>query len=314
MVLESNYVGTFGHKLLGIVGRNTFDGRFAGGDGTALNPKYGNNSFRTNCCASNYHGWQTTLRKRFSDGLQFNANYTFSKGMDDVSDAFTTKNAGGAAYPTDSWDVKRDYGPADYDIKHRVMGRFVYDLPFAKGNRWIGGWNISGIVSWQTGADFSVINSGVDSNGDGQFNDRSVYIGPGKITNAINHNVSPATGFLKQDPTMWGSLNGPTTLLETGIPCTANGGAWCNNGEMERNTLFGPSFFNTDLGFGKSFKISERAALKFEGNFFNIFNHPNFLPPDGNLTDGTFGQSQSTFSNQQTGGPRITQLAIRFDF
>jgi hypothetical protein len=85
---------------------------------------------------------------------------------------------------------------------------------------------------------------------------------------------------------------------------------------MQRNSLVGPGFFNTDLGFGKSFKITERLALKFEGNFFNIFNHPNFLPPDSNLNDagGTFGKSLSTFSNSQTGGPRITQLAVRIDF
>jgi hypothetical protein len=329
MVVESNYVGTFGHKLTDIEGRNTYDGRFAGGDSTALNPKLGNISFRTNCCDSNYHGWQTTLRKRFTSGLQFNVNYTYSKGMDDVSDAFTTKNAGASAYPTDSLDPKLDYGPADYNVKHRGVASFVYDLPFAKSNRWIGGFQVSGIVSLQSGADFSIINSSVDSNGDGQFNDRAVYIGPGNITSDINHNVSPHTGYLKDPTTVingatvgtyWGSLNGPSTPTETGIPCTANGGAWCNTGEMERNVLVGPGFFNTDLGFAKSFKINERAAVKLEGNFFNIFNHPNFLPPDlvsggANLnTTSQFGSSQATFSNQQTGGPRITQLALRFDF
>jgi hypothetical protein len=315
-VVESNYIGTFGHKLIGIVGRNTFDGRFAGGDATPLNPLYGNNSFRTNCCASNYHGWQTTLRKRYSNGLQMNANYTYSKGMDDVSDAFTTKNAGGAAYPTDSWNPKFDYGPADYNVKHRVVGSFVYDLPFLKTSRWLGGWQYTGIVSVQTGADFSVINSGVDSNGDGQFNDRSVYIGPGNISNAINHNVSPADGYLKVDPTLWGSLNGNNTVRQTGIPCVANGGAWCNNGEMERNTLVGPGFFNFDMGFSKGFKITESTNLRFEGNFFNIFNHPNFLPPSANLNSGSFGSSQDTFNNQvgQSGGARVTQLALRFDF
>jgi hypothetical protein len=320
MVLESNYVGTFGHKLTDIEGRNTYDGRFSGGDTTALNPTLGNISFRTNCCDSNYHAWQTTLRRRFSSGLQFNINYTLAKAMDAVSDAFTTKNAGAAAYPTDSLDPKLDYGPSDFDVRNRVVASFVYDLPFARSNRWIGGWEVSGIGSYQSGANFSIINSSVDSNGDGQHNDRAVYIGPGKITNAINHNVSPAHGYLNSSPTYWGSLNGPDTTVETGIPCVANGGAWCNNGEMQRNSLVGPGFFNIDMGFGKTFKITERMGLKFEANFFNILNHPNFLPPDlvsggANLNStGQFGSSQATFSNQQTGGPRITQLAIRFDF
>ncbi|MFZ3340674.1 MAG: TonB-dependent receptor [Terriglobales bacterium] len=307
-VVESNYVGTFGHKLIGILGRNTFNGRFAGGDATALDPLYGNNSFRTNCCDSNYHGWQTSLRKRYSAGLQLNVNYTYSKGMDDVSDAFTTKNAGSAAYPTDSWDPKLDYGPADYNVKHRAVGSFVYDLPFLKSSRWLGGWQYTGIVSVQTGADFSINNSGVDSNGDGQYNDRAVYIGPGSITNAVNHNVSPANGYVTQSASSWGMLNGNTTALETGIPCVANGGAWCNNGEMERNTLVGPSYFNFDMGFAKGFKITESTKLRFEANFFNIFNHPNFTSIDGNLNSGSFGKAESTFD------PRITQLAVRFDF
>jgi hypothetical protein len=328
-VLESNYVGTFGHKLLGIVGRNIFDGEYVAGlDNTELNPNYGNISFRTNCCDSNYHGWQTTLRKRFTSGVEFNANYTYAKAMDDVSDTFTTKNASAAAYPTDSMDPHLDYGPADYNVKSRIVASFVYDLPFARANRWVGGWNLSGIVSWQTGPNFSIGNScaSCDSNGDNQFNDRAVYLGSGKLTNDINHSQEPWRGYLTPDvqtgPTTgsnpaWGMLNGPNST-DPACPATVNGGYWCEGtavGQMQRNSLVGPGFFNTDLGIKKTFKITETSGLRFEANFFNIFNHPNFTPPDSNLNDvGTFGQSQSTFSNQQTGGPRITQLALRFDF
>jgi hypothetical protein len=83
---------------------------------------------------------------------------------------------------------------------------------------------------------------------------------------------------------------------------------------MQRNSLYGPGFFDADIGFAKSFRITESTKLKFEGNLFNIFNHPNFLYPDPNLADGTFGKSIATFTNTQSGGPRVTQLAIRFDF
>jgi Carboxypeptidase regulatory-like domain len=318
MVVESNLIGTYGHKLTGILNRNTYDGRTAGGDSTVVNPNFSAINFRTNCCDSNYAGWQTTFRKRFTNGLQFNANYTYSKAMDDLSDAFTGKGTSGG-FPTDNWDPKQDYGLADFNDKHRVVGSFVYDLPFLKTNRWLGGWNVSGIVSWQSGADFSVSNSNVDSNADGYNTDRAVYLGPGGISNAIDHSTSPAKGFLRTNSALWGSLNAAPNLpgegtTFTAIPCVANGGAWCNNGEMIRNTLIGPSFFNTDLGFAKSFKINERSALKFEGNFFNMFNHPNFQTPVSNLAAGNFGQSTATYNNQQSGGPRITQLALRFDF
>jgi hypothetical protein len=108
-------------------------------------------------------------------------------------------------------------------------------------------------------------------------------------------------------------------LNTAALPCpaTVNMGLWCQGqalGQMQRNSLVGPAFFNTDFSVKKAFRITESSKLRLEANFFNIFNHTNFLPPDSNLLDGTFGQSTSTFSNQQSGGPRITQLAIRFDF
>jgi hypothetical protein len=321
-VLESNYVGTFGRKLLALVGANTFDGRTVGNGYSSKkeNTAYGTIGFRTNWSGSNYNAWQTTLRKRFSSGLQFNANYTFSKALDDISDTFTTKNAGAHGYPTDSMSAAFDYGPADFNVKHRAVASFVYDLPFAKSNRWIGGWNVSGIVSVQSGSPFNISNSAVDSNKDGEYNDRGVYLGTGKASSNINHNVSPATGYLTGDvqtgPTagsnpMWGMLNGPNST-DPACPATINLGLWCQGpalGQIQRNSLIGPGYFNTDIGFGKSFKITEGTKLKLEGNFFNVFNHPNFLSPDGNLTDvGTFGKSTSTF------GARVTQLAIRFEF
>ena len=307
LVLETNYVGTFGHKLIGVIGANTFDGRYSSGySHRAINTNYSNISFRTNCCDSNYHAWQTTLTKRFSGGLSFNANYTWSKAMDDVSDTFTTKNASLAAYPTDSMNPHLDYGPADFNVKHRAVVSFDYALPLAKHNRWLGGWSVSGIVSAQSGADFSVNNSSVDSNKDNQFNDRAVYTGPGLITNAIRHSSSPADGYL--NPNVFGMLN-----ADIPCPATVNQGKWCEGkalGQMERNTLVGPGYFNTDFGFAKAFRITETSNLKLMGNFFNIFNHTNFMAPDANLNDvgSTFGESTAAFS------PRIVQLALRLDF
>jgi Carboxypeptidase regulatory-like domain/TonB dependent receptor len=314
MVLETNYVGTFGHKLLGIIGANTFDGRTAGGDSTKVNPTYSNISLRGNCCDSNYSALQTSLRKQFSSGLQFNVNYTYSKAMDDISDTFTTKNASAAAYPTDSENPRFDYGPADFNVKHRAVGSVNYDLPFAKGNRWLGGWGISGIVTVQSGAAFSVIDScnACDSNADGQFNDRASWLGSGPVTNAINHNVSPANGYLTN--VGWGQprqVGGGGNLIDLPCPASINGGAWCEGAgvfQTRRNSLVGPGYFNTDLGVSKAFKISESSKVTLYGNFFNIFNHPNFGIPDANLNNGTFGQSTGTFA------PRVTQLALRFDF
>jgi len=309
-VLEANYVGTFGHKLLGIEGENTYDGRYAGANNVRVNPAYSNISFRYNCCNSNYNALQFGVRKRYSSGLQLNANYTYSKALDDISDAFTTKNASLSAYGTDSSNPSFDYGPADFDVRHRVVVSFNYDLPFLKTNRWIGGWSANGIVSYQTGTPFSVTDSGVDSNGDGQFNDRGAYIGPGSLSNAADHNESPARGYLFASQWVM-----PNTAAD---PCPAgiNQGLWCEGtsvGQMRRNSLFGPGYFNTDFGVDKAFKITEGSKLTFQANFFNIFNHPNFLLPDNNEASATFGKSLATFV-PGPGGARVTQLALRFDF
>lgn len=312
-VFEANYVGTFGHKLLGVLGDNTYDGRLSGGSTQRINRAYSNISFRTNCCSSNYHGVQLSLRRQMTSGLQLNANYTFSKALDTISDAFSTKNASGAAYPTDSMNPSFDYGPADFNVKHRAVVSFIYELPIAKGNRLLGGWSASGIVSAQTGTPFSVTDScsTCDSNADGQFNDRAAWLGGGAITSAITHNTSPADGYLKTAG--WGmpGVTSTTGLVDDPCPASINLGLWCQGtvvGQMRRNTLTGPGFFNADFGIAKSFKITESAKLTFQGNFFNIFNHPNFKIPDFNLNDRAFGKSLAAFD------PRVTQLALRFDF
>ena len=92
MTLEANYVGTLGRKLIGIQNRNTFDGRLVGGNSARPNPIFGNDNARMGIFTSNYNALQASLRKRFSHGLSLNANYTYAKSLDEVSDAFREKN------------------------------------------------------------------------------------------------------------------------------------------------------------------------------------------------------------------------------
>jgi hypothetical protein len=88
--------------------------------------------------------------------------------------------------------------------------------------------------------------------------------------------------------------------------------------DLGRGSIPGPKFIDFDFGISKAFRITERTKLRFDANFFNIFNHPNFTNPgtgaDGanNFSDPNFGQSLSTYGD--TGGHRVTQLALRFDF
>jgi hypothetical protein len=115
-----------------------------------------------------------TLRKRFSGGLQFNANYSFAKSLDELSDAFRAKGSTGA---TDPMNLRNDYGPSDFDVRHRFVISPTYDLPFMKSNRWLGGWSVNSIISWQTGAPIALSDSIADPNEAGVANQRPAFIG-----------------------------------------------------------------------------------------------------------------------------------------
>jgi hypothetical protein len=301
--LEANYLGTLGRDLVGILNRNTYDGRTALGSSLSIrpNPVINNDNARGNFYSSNYNALQLTLRKRFSAGLNFNVNYTYAKALDQLSDVFRSKT--GQISATDVQNIRYDYGPADFDVRHRVVASFNYDLPFMKSNRWLGGWAVNGIYSFNTGSPIGLYNSGADPNKDGTRTDRPQWIGPGTD---YKSSISGSTVKNSDGSHTYQYLN----IADFGaVPVPAGG--WANS-NLGRNMVPGPSFNNFDFGVDKSFKVTEGTKLIFQANFFDIFNHPNFQNPDGNFADTAFGQSQSTYGD--TGGHRVTQLALRFEF
>jgi hypothetical protein len=316
-VLESDYVGTQGRKLLGILNRNTFDGRIAGvGSTQRPNKVFNNDNARGNYYGSNYNALDLTVRRRFSRGLSLNASYTYAKALDEISDVFRTKNA--AISATDVQNIRADYGPSDFDLRHRIVVSYNYDLPFFHGNRWIGGWTVNGIVSWNTGSPIGLIDPTSDANKDGVRSNRPEFEGTGKITGTIHPHeaIDPSTGsrvYQYFDGTQFGAST--DCVLNPAID--SHGGLWCNS-NVSRGSLPGPMYTNVDFGISKNFKINERMALRFDANFFDLFNHPNFENPGAGGFPGAsfgstiFGQSSETYADQ--GGHRVTQLAIRFDF
>ncbi|HVO80539.1 MAG TPA: carboxypeptidase regulatory-like domain-containing protein [Terriglobales bacterium] len=315
-VFEPEYVGTFGHKLTGFSDANTFDGRVAGvgaGSSDRLNPNIGADNFRSNGFASNYHAFQATVRKTYSAGLSFNANYTFSHALDEHSDLFLDRSTAGGR-PTDNMNFHADYGNADFDTRHRAVVALSYDLPFAKTNRWLGGWGVNTIVSYQTGHPFTPYSSSraYDLNKDGYRTDRLVTAG------GVNPQSTVLSGSALHD-----CINNPeiggrcyfdkTQWMRATCPPTVHGGLWCD-APIGRNSLFGPSFANVDFNVTKAFKVTERFKLTFQANFFDLFNHPNFLPPTTaqNSSNVNFGQLTATAGDG--GGHRVTQMALRLDF
>ena len=231
-------------------------------------------------------------------GLGFNGSYTWSRALDYLSDVFNNRNS---IRPTDNMNPRADYGPADFNMTHRFVMSFSYEVPFARGKRWLGGWQVNGIVSAQSGVPFSPYSSSsrYDSNKDGYNTDRLVYIGSGKPMGSVSGSTSPADGFF--DPTLW---------VRYVCPASINGGLWCDSAQG-RGTMTGPAYQNVDFNIIKKFRVWESSSISLQASFFNLFNHPNFdfqNTPSFNSSSSSFGKSIEDL------GARIVQLAVRFDF
>jgi len=181
-----------------------------------------------------------------------------------------------------------------------VVVTLNYQEQWKKKNLLLGGWSVSPILKLQSGTPFSPYSSSGSYNPikDGRTGiDRTVYMGTGSVKNAITHDSSPATGYLK--PISSGNYFGQYT-------CPA-GKLWCDP-PAERNSITGPATKNLDLGVSKRFQTFEHQGFTFSGNFFNIFNHTNFNNPNVDANSSNYGKSLSD------AGPRVTQLSLRYDF
>jgi hypothetical protein len=232
---------------------------------------------------SHYNGLQTTVEKRFGRGLQLQANYTWSHCMDTVSNGgFLPFSAGGILSPIPG-DLERDRGPCDYDVRHNLTASYVYPLPFnAHGTlgRVVNGWQISGSVFWRSGLPFSVLSSPYTANGNGIVNGSGAQFAS-VVPGVPLYLHNPVPGVTQPGTTQW--LN-PDAFVSTVDPSTGacSGGdnpGNCQFGNLGRNALRGPDFTWSDLYITKSFRLSEQAKLRIDGQIFNLFNHPNFGLP-----------------------------------
>jgi hypothetical protein len=311
-LVEANYISTAGRGLTGVSDINTYPGRTRGGSSVRPNTRIAGDNFRTNAFGSIYHGGQFTLRNRGWRGFQFNANYTFAKAIDELSDAFNADARHGDFRPQNNFNIRLDRGRADFDVTHRFVTGFSYDAPFFRENRWLGGWVATGIFQIQSGVPFTVYHGGQDPNADGLLSDRAVFLGTngGSI---YTNNKSPADGFfntaLFEGMVTRANRIGPAAACGAGNGVVLSATQWWCDGTLGRNTFEGPGFWNFDFGLHKKFKVTENSALQLQANAFNIFNHTNFGIPVGNINSTNFGRSIFT-----TGTPRVLQLAIRFDF
>jgi hypothetical protein len=352
-VVEVKYVGTAGHKLFRAedvnrepgsllpVGSTITDnlGQTWPGLGGRLNPNYLKLRVWENAVNSNYNSMQASIKHQLTHGLLFNLDYTYSHSIDNGStwhSGATTANgtAAGEGYTTSNVNPGLDRGDSIYDIRHRLVVNYVYQLPGQNMKGFmgtvLGGWSYNGIWSLQTGPHWEPTissgsnlveisdgatpctaadvpnnceNLGGDFNLDGGQNDRPNSSLSG--ISGVSHN-SWANG--------WGRTKNGTTYSYASPNVTFSSPCLACVGNLGRNTFVGPGLWAADMTLSKTFLITERVKMKFDANGFNVFNRTNFLlagvgaGAHNNYTRANFGQAAATLN------PRELQFGLKISF
>jgi len=251
---------------------------------TRVNPQWSSINTRGSNGFSHYNSMNVRLQSRdfHHSGLMLVANYTYSHSLDDLSSTFSesasaSNGVGNLGY-LDPRNPRLDYGSSDYDIRHRMVLSAIWQEPFFKGRRgWerqvLGGWSAIPVFNVRSGVPFSIVdsantlgaNSGVPSG-------IPRYTPSGTIT-SFSVNTSAPT----KNPNEFNLLTLPApdeTCNTAWLGCIETFGPFPSN-MTRRNAFKGPGAWNADFALGKSFAVTERVALEFRAEAFDIFNHHN---------------------------------------
>ena len=360
-VLELDYVGTTAHKLFRAQDANRQAGgllpdtltitdnlgrQFTGLTGAEnatgrVNPNFSTMRVWENSANSNYNALQAKLTRQMSRTVQFSVNYTWSHSIDDGStwhSGATTSNgaAAGEGYTLDAQLPGLDRGNSIYDIRHRLVVSYLWNLPTFKNSSGLlrnvlGGWQYNGLFVFQSGAHWSpftklsfdpaasaanpaacdaVLGTGPT------FDPANCFtFGDFNADNVANDRPNVAASNVHATHDMWAdgwggnySLDLPGSGAFFTTPCIG-----CIGNER-RNTFVGPNYIDWDMSVFKDIQVTEKVKMQFRAEGFNVFNRTNFQLPGANssshnrVTSGAFGQSSGTFN------PRQLQLGLKLQF
>lgn len=312
MVLDLTYVGNFGRNMDRL--RNANQGQVTGFDAAGKPivafpyPNLNNNAIgqhaflelATNDGSTNYNGLLVSLRQRFSHGVTFGLNYTWSHNIADFVDNLT-----GGSTPANAYNYSLERSNSPFDVTHRFVGYGTWALPIGKGgmifnddhlaSRIIGGWQINTILTFETGTPFTV--TAADQSGTGPSHaNRASCIG-----NAFSGATSDRGKFV--------GTGAPGFYINAAAFSLPAAGTF---GTCAPRLFHGPGIENVDFSVFKNFVITERARIEFRSEFFNLFNHANFQNPSASFNPaslGSFGRSFSTITD-----PREIQFALKLYF
>jgi hypothetical protein len=328
-VLDVNYVGNVGHHILRVVDGNPpdpalvsallasgvpesalqFSNLYVGqengllpfdavhnnaffspfGAGAALNRSIGN---------SNYNGLQMKVTKQLTHGVQIQGAYTWSHAIDDVSDPLNP-TAGDTNFPVNSRNLAEERGNSNFDVRHRAVINYIWQLPFGRGRsfasggvlgRVLEGWQLSGIATLQSGHPYDIF--GTRDSEHTSIAARASLVGTPSIPSGAPRNqTGPSIDAFAETP-------------------------FDQAGNFGRNHFYGPSYKNMDAVLTKLTSISERFKLETRFEVYNVFNRTQFAVPGNLLADPqTFGLSTTTLTRADaTTSARQIQLGLKLNF
>ena len=284
--LDLQYVGSHTSHL----DRSFFNNTPQPGPGP-VDPRRPSQRFRDrriikNDLEADYDAVSIILRKRMSHGLQADAHYTWSR----TRDMATHSNGGGATM--DNYDIRRDYGPANWDVPHRFVASYLYDLPFFKNSSQpilkylVAGWQISGITTVQSGTPVN-ITFGQDRANIGRTGlQRPDLVGPVPQLNC-QPNAAGADDVARRQ------------LMNCFDPVAFALPAQFTFGNASRNILRGPKFASTDLSLMKNVPLGGRVRFQVRAEMYNVFNTVNYGNPNASFGAAAFGRITSAGAMRQ---------------
>jgi hypothetical protein len=260
---------------------------------------------RTN---SEFHSWQNSLKQSNHNGVTFLLAYTFAKSIDGGGGIGSGSNSSGTAQ--NPYNLKAERGLSDFDVRHRVVFSPVAELPFGKGKAYLnqglasklfGGFQLSGIFTFQTGRPFTITNSSTNNSG---------YFGNADRPNLVadpNAAVNTSNGTKTHTVAQWfntAAYTNPAAFTVVNGVVTKVG----QFGTAGRNQVIGPKYTDLDLTLSRTFPIVERVNGQFRVESFNLLNHPNFLNP---LSTGAQFGTSAFGTITQANAPRDLQFSLR---
>jgi len=298
-VWRVGYVGTWGSDLF-----QTLDGNPRQPFSTVrVDPTIGVIRERSNTAESSYHSLQTSLDKRYSNGLSAGIHYTWSKFIDTASEIFNVSSAE-VAVAQDSFDIENERGLSSFDRTHRFTGNLVYELPFYRdqmgfAGKLLGGWSVATQFTFQSGSPFTVLNG---SDPTGALAGISGLVGTSTRPN-LNTDLDLSNMTIEEILAAGGA-----SLFR---PLCGNPSATCPGervGNVGRNTLRTDGIGNVDLSFLKNTRFGSQ-NLQFRVEFFNLTNTRNFGVPQSAINSANFLNQWGT-----NGGGRRVWFALRYAF